>query len=105
MCNVCVGVDACMCMYNVLVGVNVSVIMCSLVWMRVCVCVAPPIVVGTWPMAGTLWRLIEYYQILPLSYIGLSLSRTVNWTILLVQSIHFWFNCLKPHQRKLRIKA
>ena len=25
------------------------------------VCVAPPIVVGAWPMAGTLWQLFEYY--------------------------------------------
>ena len=25
------------------------------------VCVAPPIVVGAWPMAGMLWRLFEYY--------------------------------------------
>ena len=44
---------------HVLVGVNVSVIMCILVWIHVCV--APPIVVGAWPMAGTLWRLFEYY--------------------------------------------
>ena len=43
---------------HVLVDVNVSVIMCILVWIRVHVCVAPPIVVGAWPMAGTLWRLI-----------------------------------------------
>ena len=46
---------------HVLVGVNVSVIMCILVWIRVHVCVAPPIVVGAWPMAGTLWRLLEHY--------------------------------------------
>ena len=48
---------------HVLVGVNVhvSVIMCILVWIRVHVCVAPPIVVGEWPMAGVLWRLFEYY--------------------------------------------
>ena len=46
---------------HVLVGVNVSVIMCILVWIHVHVCVAPPIVVGAWPMAGTLWRLFEYY--------------------------------------------
>ena len=45
---------------HVLVGVNVSVIMCILVWIRVHVCVAPPIAVGMWPMAGTLWRLFEY---------------------------------------------
>ena len=38
------------------VGVNVSVIMCILVWIHVHVCVALPIVVGAWPMAGTLWR-------------------------------------------------
>ena len=38
----------------VLVGVN---IMCILEWIRVHVCVAPPMVVGAWPVAGTLWRL------------------------------------------------
>ena len=43
---------------HVLVDVNVSVIMCILVWICVHVCVAPPIVVGAWPMAGTLWRLL-----------------------------------------------
>ena len=53
-CNVCVDACTCTC------GVNVSVIMCILVWIRVHVCVAPPIVVGAWPMAGTLWRLFEY---------------------------------------------
>ena len=47
---------------HVLVGVNVSVIMCILVWIHVHVCVAPPIVVGAWPMAGTLWWLFEYYH-------------------------------------------
>ena len=41
----------------VLVGVNVSVIMCILVRIHVHVCVAPPIVVGAWSTAGTLWRL------------------------------------------------
>ena len=40
----------------VFVGVNVSVIMCILVSIHVHVCVAPPIVVGAWPMAGMLWR-------------------------------------------------
>ena len=45
----------------VLVGVNVSVIMCILVRIHVHVCVAPPIVVGTWPMAGMLWQFFEYY--------------------------------------------
>ena len=44
---------------HVLVGVKVSVIMCTLVWIHVHVCVALPIVVGAWPMAGTLWRLFE----------------------------------------------
>ena len=44
---------------HVFVGVNVSVIMCILVWIRVHACVALPIVVGVWPMAGTLWRLFE----------------------------------------------
>ena len=46
---------------HVLVGVNVSVRMCILVWIHAHVCVAPPIVVGVWPMAGILWRLLEYY--------------------------------------------
>ena len=40
---------------HVLVGVNVSVIMCILVWIRVHVCVAPPIVVSAWLMAGMPW--------------------------------------------------
>ena len=44
---------------HALVGVNVSVIMCIPVWIRVHVCVAPPIVVGAWPVAGTLWQLFE----------------------------------------------
>ena len=57
-CNV--FVDACTC---TCVGVNVSVRMCILVWIHVHVCVAPPIVVGAWPMAGTLWRLFEYYSL------------------------------------------
>ena len=46
---------------HILVGVNVSVITCILEWIHVHVCVAPPIVVGAWPMAGTLWWLFEYY--------------------------------------------
>ena len=50
---------------HVLVDVNVSVIMCILVWIRVHVCVAPPIVVGAWPMARTLWRLFDYLLYLP----------------------------------------
>ena len=58
-CNVCV--DACACT----LGVNVSVIMCILVWIHVHICVAPPIVVGAWPMAGTLWQLFEYYYYYP----------------------------------------
>ena len=39
-----------LCNVHVLVGVNVSVIMCILVWIHVQVCVAPPIVVvrGRW---------------------------------------------------------
>ena len=41
---------------HVLVGVNVSVIMCTLVWIRVHVCVAPPIVVDAWPMEETQTR-------------------------------------------------
>ena len=52
--NGCVDASACTC------GVNVSVIMCILVWIRVHVCVVPPIVLGAWPMAGMLWRLFEY---------------------------------------------
>ena len=47
---------------HVLVGVNVSVRVCILAWIRVHVRVAPPIVVGAWPMVGTLWRLSEYYH-------------------------------------------
>ena len=43
------------------VNVHVSVIMCILVWICVHACVAPPVVVGAWPMARTLWRLFEYY--------------------------------------------
>ena len=46
---------------HALVGINVSVIICILVWIRVHVGVAPPIVVGAWPMAGMLWQLFEYY--------------------------------------------
>ena len=34
-------------------SVHVSVIVCILVWTHVHVCVAPPIVVGAWLMAGT----------------------------------------------------
>ena len=45
---------------HVLVGINVSVIMCILVWIHVHVCEAPPIVVGAWSMAGTLWRLFDH---------------------------------------------
>ena len=52
----CVLMHACACTC----GVNVSVIICILVWIRVYLCVAPPIVVGVWPMAGMLWRLFEY---------------------------------------------
>ena len=48
---------------HVLVGVNVSVIMYILVWIRVHVCVAMPIVVGVWPMARTLWQLFENYYL------------------------------------------
>ena len=58
----------CVLMYvHVPVGVNVSVIMCILVWIHVYVCVAVPIVVGVWPMAGTLWLLFEYYYYLLVS--------------------------------------
>ena len=46
---------------HVFVDVNVSVIMCILVGIRVHVCVDLPIVVGAWLMAGTLWRLFDYY--------------------------------------------
>ena len=41
------------------VHVHVSVVMCILAWIHVHVFVAPPIVVGVWPMAGMLWRLLE----------------------------------------------
>ena len=47
-CELCVGT------YSVFV----SVIMCILVWTHVCA--APPMVMGAWPMVGTLWRLSEY---------------------------------------------
>ena len=42
-----------------LVHVLVSVIICILVWIHVHVCVAPPIVVGVWPMVGMLWQNFE----------------------------------------------
>ena len=46
---------------HVLVGVK---IMCIRVWIHAHVCVAPPIVVCEWPMAGTLWQLFKYYWLL-----------------------------------------
>ena len=61
---------------HVLVGVNVSVIMCILVWIRVFV--APPIFVGAWPMAGMLWRLFEYYQWLD------SVPSFILWIIIII---------------------
>ena len=63
---------------HVLVGVNGSVIMCILVWIHVHVCVAPPIVVGAWPMAGTLWRLFEYYYLFCLNIIPQGTAST-SW--------------------------
>ena len=46
----------CVLMYvHVLVGVNDNVYSC----MDTCTCMSK--VVGAWPMAGTLWRLFEYY--------------------------------------------
>ena len=54
--NVCVDASA----RTMYLWCNVRVIMCILVLIRVHVCVAPPIVVGAWPMAGTLWQLFEY---------------------------------------------
>ena len=41
-----------MCVDVYLVGVNESGTMCILVWIRVHVCVAPPIVVGAWQTAA-----------------------------------------------------
>ena len=41
---------------HIYLWVNVSVIMCIVVWIHVHVCVAPPIVVGVWPMAGMLFE-------------------------------------------------
>ena len=72
---------------HVLVGVNVSMIMCILVWIHVHVCVAPPIVVGAWPMAGTLWRLFEYYYYYPYVYILIKGFRSSS-IILLVGLLH-----------------
>ena len=48
---------------HVLVDVNVSVIMCILVWIRVytCMCSSAHCCGCAWPMAGTLWRLFECY--------------------------------------------
>ena len=43
------------------VYVHVSVIMCILVWIDVHVCVAPPILVGKWPMVGLLFEYYYYY--------------------------------------------
>ena len=45
---------------HVLVGVK---IMCILAWIHVhiAVSVALPIVVGAWPMVGTLWWVLDYY--------------------------------------------
>ena len=69
---------------HVLVGVNVSVITCILVWIHVHVHVhvrvAPPIIVDVWPMAGTLWRLFEYYYYPEVSTIVLN-----GW-------VHIWSN-------------
>ena len=45
---------------HVLVGVNVSVIMCIIVWIYIHVCVAKSVFVGAWPMAGVLMRLLSY---------------------------------------------
>ena len=44
------------CNVHVLVGVHVSVCISC---MDTCTCIALPIVVGAWPMAGTLWRLLS----------------------------------------------
>ena len=43
---------------RVLVSVHLSEIMCSVISMHVHVCVAPPIDVGAWLMAETLWCII-----------------------------------------------
>ena len=38
-------------------GMYIEVVVCTLVWIHVRVCLALPIVVGAWPMVGTLWQL------------------------------------------------
>ena len=50
---------------HVLVGVNVSVIynVHSCMDTCTCMCSSDHIVVGAWPMAGTLWRLFEYHTV------------------------------------------
>ena len=60
-CNVCV--DACTCTCGCKCKCE-----CAFLWMRIHVCVAPPIVVGVWPMAGTLWLLFEYYYYYYVTY-------------------------------------
>ena len=73
---------------HALVGVNVSVIMCILVWIRVHVCVAPPIVVGAWPMAGTPWQLFESIIIIILASGGVTITsklRIIMWNIGMAQ--------------------
>ena len=72
-----------MCCVHILVGVNVSVIMCILLWIHVRVCVAPPIVVGSWADGGfllyTLWYNICTATFLLLSSsILVSISRTLR---------------------------
>ena len=54
-CNVCVDVCTCTCGCKCKCN-NVHSCMDTCIY----ICVALPIVVGVWPMAGTLWLLFEY---------------------------------------------
>ena len=54
---------------DALVGVTISVIMCICMH----VCVAPPIVMGAWPMAGTLWWLFVSTITIHLEFRGIML--------------------------------
>ena len=59
-CRVSVGacVDACTCTCGCKCKCD-NVHSCMV---HVHVCVAPPIIVGAWPMAGTLWQLFDHYS-------------------------------------------
>ena len=57
---------------------------CSVI-RHVHVCVALPIVVGAWPMAGKLWQLFEYYY-----YIIITISVLPCQKDFKVQSLSLW---------------